>query len=174
MFWLYNHNFGVDAPVFDDLGQPLEGPNYLVELWGGATAESLAPTLAAFSRDRVIIPFGMNGYFIDRDLDGSGLSTVFSVPPISVPSWLQVRAWDARLGATYQDVVALGQGGYGESSLFQAIGSDPFSFPPNIPAALIGLQSFSLRPIPEPSTWALLALSGASCLVWRWRRRARD
>jgi len=173
-FWLYSQNFGVNAQVFDAFGQPLEGPSYQVELWGGATSDSLVPTLGAFTRGRVIIPFGRNGHFIDLNPDGGGYSTVFSVSPNFFPSWLQVRAWDARLGATYEDAVALGQGGFGESPLFQAIGTDPFTFPPNTPGALIGLQSFSLRPIPEPSTWALLALGGASCLVWRRRGRHSD
>jgi len=169
-FALNNHDFGVDAPVFDALGQPLAGQNYFVELWGGATADSLMPSLGAFSRQRVIISFGVNGYFRDADADRGGYATVFNVPP-TLTSWLQVRAWDARLGATYEDALARGLGGYGESPLFQAVGSYPFAEPPSSPAFLVGLQSFSLRPIPEPSTWALLALGGVSWIVWRRRGR---
>jgi len=69
---------------------------------------------------------------------------------------------DARLGATYEDVVGRGLGSYGESPLFYAQGGDPYNqFP--IPGRLVGLQSFSLRPVPEPSIWALLSWAG-----WRW------
>jgi len=58
---------------------------------------------------------------------------------------LQVRAWDARLGSTYEEVSARGIDGYGESPLFYAQGN---GISPNgvLPAPLIGLRSFSLRP----------------------------
>ena len=56
-------------------------------------------------------------------------------------AWLQVRAWDARLGATYEEVMALGIGGYGESPLFYAQGSNPFKTLPEAPAPFIGLGS---------------------------------
>jgi len=87
-------------------------------------------------------------------------------------AWLQVRAWDARIGSTYEEVAALGIGGYGESPLFYAPGGDPFVIPATPPGPLIGLQSFSLRPVPEPSTWALLALGGL-VLGWTVRQQRR-
>jgi hypothetical protein len=50
-----------------------------------------------------------------------------------------------RFGASYEEAAARGLGGYGESPLFYAKGGDPFDqFP--LPAPLLGLQSFSLRP----------------------------
>ena len=86
-------------------------------------------------------------------------------------AWLQVRAWDARLGGTYEEVMGLGIGGYGESPLFYARGNSPFADPPIPPAPLIGLQSFSLRPVvPEPGTWMLLTLGGLG-LVTATRRK---
>jgi len=163
--------YGIDAPVFDAQGVPLAGTNYLAELWGGTTPDSLTPALE-LSRNsiRLMVPFSNNGYFFSS----AGFLTV----PANWPggggyAWLQVRAWDARLGPTYEAVAALGIGGYGESPLFYARGSDPFLALPEPPAPLIGLQSFSLRPIvPEPSSWALLAVAAtASCwLVRRYRR----
>ena len=91
--------------------------------------------------------------------------TISDVAPYEY-AWLQVRAWDASLGSSYEEVVALGLGGYGESSLFYARGSDPSAINPDIPAPLIGLQSFSLRAIvPEPTAGALLAL-GVGILWW--------
>src|SRR5712692_3688568 len=112
----------VNAPVFDAQGVPLAGPSYLVELWGAATADALAPLLD-FGRNgiRDIVPFMTGGYFIY----GYGRLSVPSVTPPGGYAWLQVRAWDARLGATYEAAVAAGQGGYGGSPLFYAKGGDP-------------------------------------------------
>ena len=158
----------VDAPVYDSLGTPLAGDQYRAELWGSATPDSLTPLLdinQGFTR--VIVPFGTGGYFSS----GTSYLSVLAVPPGGY-AWLQVRAWDARLGATYEEVAALGIGGLGESPLFYAQGRNPLLTPPDLPGPLIGLQSFNLRPIvPEPSTWALLALGGAA--VWWAVRRKR-
>jgi hypothetical protein len=117
---------------------------------------------------RTIIPFETGGYF----QGGSGYLSVVDVPPHGY-AWLQVRAWDANLGSLYEEVEALGIGGYGESPLFYAQGNDPFALLPELPAPLIGLQSFSLRPIvPEPTTGGLLALGGV--MVWSSRRHKRS
>jgi hypothetical protein len=158
---------GIDAPVFDAQGNRLAGANYAAELWGGAMISSLSPTIDFSSRQRLILPFltGLGaGYFTSINE-----MTVWVVPPGSF-AWLQVRAWDTRLGATYEETVLRGLGGYGESSPFFAQGGNPTGLP-TLPRPLIGLQSFSLRPvIPEPSMWALLALGGAA-LWWALRRR---
>jgi hypothetical protein len=162
----------VDAPVFDAQGVPLAGSNYLAELWGGADSNSLAP-LVLIDRGyaREIVPFRTGGYF--RETSSSDNLCVLYVPPYGF-AWLEVRAWDARLGNTYEAVAALGVGGYGKSPLFYAQGSDAFAEPPVFPAPLIGLQSFSLLPmVPEPSTWGLLGLGGAA-LCWARERRRRS
>jgi hypothetical protein len=160
----------VNAPVFDAQGVPLAGSNYLAELWGAATTDSLAP-LQVFDQGgrRLIAPFLSNGYFL------SGISvSVPTVRPFGW-AWLQVRAWDSRLGSTYEEVAALGIGGYGESPLFYAQGNSPYADPPMDPALLIGLQSFSLRPVPEPSTLGLLSLGGmVLCFAWQRRKAGVD
>lgn len=67
----------------------------------------------------------------------------------------------------------VGIGGYGASPLFYAQGSSPFDVL-GVPARLIGLQSFSLLPVvPEPSTWALLALGGTGLCWALWRQRQK-
>ena len=163
------NKIGVDAPVFDAQGAPLAGPNYRAELWGAATPTTLSPlVLIDLGNSREIVPFVTPGYFIPTS--SSDNLCVLSVP-IAGWAWLQVRAWDVRLGATFEDAAARGLGGYGESPLFYARGTDPFDPNGQLPAPLIGLQSFSLLPeVPEPSVWALLAFGGVS-LVWAGRRR---
>lgn len=178
-FEIYNHRVasGIDAPVFDAFGVRLEGADYSAELWGGAAADSLTPVLSYNARERVIIPFltgGEAGYVRHLGDPNRGDPSVFSVPP-SGWAWLQLRAWDARLGTTYEEVAAQGIGGYGESSLFYAQGGNPVVILPDPPGRLIGLESFSLRPIvPEPSAWALLALGGTALwLAARGRSQRR-
>jgi len=161
----YNPLHGVDAPVFDSLGVPLAGTSYRAELWGAMASNSLSPLLdVSEGNSREIVAFRTAGYFVGS----SGFLSVLDVMPDGW-AWLQVRAWDARLGATYEEVSALGLGGYGESPLFYAQGHDPFREPPEVAAPLVGLQSFSLRPVPEPSAGALLAVAGVA-IGWAVRR----
>jgi len=160
----------INAPVFDSQGNGLSGADYLAELYGSANADSLVPTLTVESL-RAILPFrtGTNAGYIA----GSPIMLVTDTLP-GAAAWLQVRAWDSRLGATFESVASLGIGGYGESPLFYADGGNPLS-PSGIPEPLIGLESFNLRPIiPEPSTSALLALGSVVIWMVRQRRRASD
>ena len=164
--------YGINAPVFDAQGVPLSGAIYQAELWGGVSSNSLAPALVLNSGNiRLFVPFTPGGYFF------SSVSTlsVRDVAPRGY-AWLQIRAWDARLGSTYESVTALDIGGYGASPLFYAQGNDPLALPPAPPAPLLGLQSFSLLPVvPEPGT-GVLVLLGFGCLAaWRWfNRRAHS
>lgn len=169
-FLFRNYESGVDAPVVDAQGVPLAGANYLAELWGAATPDSLTPlVLVDQGNQRLIKPFATRGYV--NPIDG-GFLVVLTVPRYGW-AWLQMRAWDARLGATYEEVAARGLGGYGESPLFYAQGGDPFDLLAPVPGRLVGLQSFSLRgAIPEPGTLGLVALGGALFAVTA-RHRSR-
>jgi hypothetical protein len=161
----FDREAGIDAPVFDWTGNPLWGPEWRVELYGGPSPDFLAPTVIVFQYPaREIIPLWRPGYF---------RSTV-GVTPLGVNvgdwAWLQVRVWSVELGATYEAAVATDLGGYGESTTFYALGSPPDGLVP--PASLRGLDSFSVRKIvPEPSPWAMVLLGGLGLWWTRWRWR---
>jgi hypothetical protein len=59
-------------------------------------------------------------------------------------AWLQVRAWDTRLGSSYEEVASLGLGGYGQSLLFQARGGE--SYEPYSGAAAVRPRIVQPRP----------------------------
>ncbi len=157
---------GVDAPVTDGEGIPLAGARYRAELWGGSSQDSLAPAVLVLDGNRrEMAPFTAQGYVV---------SPVSSLSILDVPAfgwaWLQLRAWDTTVGASYEEALERGLGGYGESPLFHAQGRSGFD---PIPAPLLGLQPFSLRPvIPERGPVALLSLGGA--LVWFTFRRSKS
>ena len=156
---------GIDAPVLDWRGERLWGEAWRVELYGGPSTDSLRPTLAwDHHHTREIVPLNSPGYFTSAySLDVPGVGEAGW-------AWLQVKVWSSELGATYEDVVGKGLGGYGESSLLYLQGGSPDAH--MLPTALVGLQSFSVRPIvPEPGTAALLVVGGLGLCWWLPRRR---
>jgi len=156
--------YGIDAPILDAAGLPLEGPRYLAALYGGPSEDSLTPAIHLGSP--VYSPFfsGVGaGYFEQSEVE------VATVPP-GGNAWLRVHAWDTTLGTTYDDVKAQGIGGYGESNFLFLRGGTELE----LPKPLIGLESFGLRAvIPEPNA-ALLLLLGVPWLVWRCGKRSRS
>jgi hypothetical protein len=162
---------GFDVPVFDAAGNRLSGTGYVAVLYGGPSPDTMQlgddQGLAPMSPvPFTFIPVGLGGYFRDPSF-----VEVNSIPPGGF-AWLQVRAWDVRLGATFDDAVKQGLGGYGESSLFYARGGNPTGLP-GLPEPLTGLQSFSLLPVvPEPNSF-LLVLPGLPLLLFLRRRRCK-
>lgn len=161
-------NFGpsVDAPVFDGAGNRLSGDSYLAILYVGSTADSLQPVLNAATSIVAVQPFltgAASGYIFPATVRAENVTGGSLV-------WVEMRVWDARLGATFDEVEQLGLGGYGKSTLFQTL-SGGTHLPQ--PRPLIGLQSFSLLPeVPEPGTLSLIILSSSLLLFSgrHWRR----
>jgi hypothetical protein len=151
----YDSIHGLDAPVYDASGKRLEGANFVAMLYGGVTMDSLQ----AIAPASPFLTGSLAGYFFDRQ------NYVRAVPGVvpGGPAWVQVRAWDARLGDSYEQVAALGTGGYGESNLFRLNSGGCLQCEPSY---LVGLQSFSL--VPEPSS-LLLVLLALPWLFVRWR-----
>lgn len=125
---LYGTN--VDAPIFDiDGATGLNGSNFLAQLYGGPSLELLRPAgqPSAFKG-------GFSaGYFFYQ------IVTLPAVPPGS-GAVVQVRAWDARKGSSYEEARAMG-GKFGKSTLLTLTTGDDWTGP----ADLDGLQSFSLQ-----------------------------
>lgn len=85
---------------------------------------------------------------------------------------MQMVAWDNRGGTitTWQDAEAAWLAGdiaAGKSPIFtvESIGGDF-----NVPPYMIGLQSFNIYLIPEPSTFALAGLGAAALMIFRRRK----
>ena len=120
----------VEAPVFDIDGVvPLNGSNYLAQLYGGPSLEFLRPVgqPSTFKSG-----FGA-GYF------NSQIVTLPTVAPGS-NAIVQVRAWDGTKGSTYEEARAF-SGRFGKSELLTlTLGGDLIP-----PVNLVGLKSFNLQ-----------------------------
>ena len=129
-----------NAPIFDVDGvTPLAGSNFLYHVYAGRTAEFLRP-LGAPS------PFltGGNAGYI------RGYSRVVPDVPANQTAYVQVRAWEAAAGATYEEARAAG-GKFGFSEIEPTITS---TFGRRVP-----MESFSLR-AGEPFFFAALLAVG--------------
>jgi len=150
----------VDAPIYDVGGTTrLSGTGFYAQLYGAA----VGGTLAAIG-DPLTFSTGRPGYVL-----ATGVDTTRAIPGVTPGgnAVVQIRAWSAASGSTYEAALAAG-GAVGSSDTLTLVTGGGGS-PPGPPADLIGLQSFSLTAIPEPSTLAL-GLLGAALLVIRRRK----
>jgi hypothetical protein len=125
-----SYGTNVDAPVFDIDGTThLNGSNYVAQLYAGSSLGLLRPAgqPSAFKGG-----FGA-GYFFPQ------LVTLPTVPPGS-NAIVQVRAWDARMGSSYEEARATGAR-FGKSGLLTVMAGGGLM----LPTDLDGLQSFSLQ-----------------------------
>lgn len=160
-----NTGFQVDAPVFDAAGVPLSGTNYYAMLYGGESTNQLHRALAADGHTLLTpVPFtynpgGATGYFI-YPLD----AFVIAAPLQMI--WLQVKAWDGRIGSSYEEALSRNIGGVGESALFQERGVSHWGGQSGEPTRLKGLRSFSLSPVTGVLVRAIRREGDAVVLEW--------
>jgi hypothetical protein len=145
---------GIDAPVFDTdcatrlAGAALPGPGVC-----GQTPDSLSPV-------GWVMPFRT----------GQSQRATFTASSSRSPEpsqddlvYTQLRAWEARAGASFEEAVASG-GKYGMSNIVPM----RTVMPPGTPNEPVGLQSFCL--VPEPGSGTLLLLGGGLWLLAARRR----
>ena len=152
----------IDAPVTYAGGGRVTGTGAGAVL-GQLYAAAPGGTLAAVG---VPVPF--------RDGAGAGYITAGGTINVGVaagsPAQVKLVAWYSSQGATYADAMAKGAGGVGESAVITVAATGGGGSPPALPAALTGLQGFSVSAIvPEPSV-AALGLLGAGLLLIRRKK----
>src|SRR2546428_2430157 len=116
----------VDAPFFNEDGIGLDGSNYLAQLYAWKTGDGFVPVGGP-------VPFATNGYFF-----GGAVLVPFVYG--CNPLWVQVRAWAAQGGTTFEQASA-GGGWTGVSGvLFVTHAGDPGRPETGCEGRLIGLQ----------------------------------
>lgn len=156
----------IDAPVYDLTvgGTMLAGTGYLAQLYtgpAGTTEDKLVPTGAT-----VDFRTGLAAGYVNVGTDGS--RTIPNVTPGSL-AVVQVRAWTAASGSTYEQAMASSLPGAkaGKSSLLTV---QTKASALELPVNLVGLASFAVTPVPEPAMFALGTL-GLALLTLRARGR---
>jgi len=148
-----------DAPVFlDTVGGPnkASGAAYMAQLYAGPSASALAAIGSP-------VPF----------LTGTGAgywrSAALAIPSVAPggTASVQIRAWAASAGATYEAALASGSG-FGTSTPILSVVTGGAGSPPSLPTDLAGLSSFAITGVvPEPSVLALGVLGGLALLIRR-------
>jgi hypothetical protein len=148
-------------PIYDvDSATPLSGSNYLAQLYGGPTLDSLMRA-------------GSPGTFrtsIARP--GTIRPKIVQVPNVAPTEWAyaQLRVWEAARGATYEEARALG-GKFGRSEIVRVqTGGWPLDGgPPWIPPLLTNVPSFNLEagfPLFNVGTIELVERRPNHAFVW--------
>jgi hypothetical protein len=153
---------GVVAPIYGVDGVTgLAGDAYTAQLFGGpegTAVDSLTPlTPVTVFRTGAAAGFVVSGNVVSVTGVAGGATAT-----------LQLRAWDNQGGTlTEFDAAQAAGAAWGASTPFDIVTGNPDAVPPGVPAVMTGLTSFAL--VPEPSTFALLAL-GAGALFLRRRK----
>jgi hypothetical protein len=149
---------GVNAPVHDTDGtNSLSGPGFQAILYFAPGTNALEATLTPVNNTQTGFASGLSaGFFF------GGTKSIAGTSPGDVVS-AQVRAWRLSDGATWEIASATGKAGKGNIVSVKLAASNGAI--PN----LVGITSFNLMQVPEPSTIAL-ALLGGSLLLFRRRK----
>jgi len=143
----------IDAKVLDDKGAALAGTAF----WAQAYVKLATDPDSSFAPVGAAVNFrtGNNaGYIVPVVLT----TTYADQTSVNV----QMRAWEAAGGTSYEAAVAAGKLAGMSTPVTLKVATAPAP-----PADMIGLTSFQLSAIPEPSTLALGVLGAAALLLRR-------
>jgi hypothetical protein len=148
-------------------GTPAFGTNYQVQLYYGASTASegsLISVTNAPARLRSETTSLPGTWFL------GGFRYLLGFDSQSGTVNLQVRVWDIDWGLTYEAALANPSydGLYGKSEVFQYLIPLTFTAPPD-DFLMANFAGFDIDVIPEPSSFALLALGAAILLRRRYR-----
>jgi len=156
-------NGGVDAAVFDGNGAKLSGDAYLLQIWAGPDASSLA---AASTPQPFRTQAAAAGYI------AAVTATANNVVP-GANGIVEARVWRVAAGSTYDLAAASADnsplGNYLKSNQL-TVKSGGDGAPPSLPTAITGLtwqNGGKLVVVPEPSVVALGVLGGVALLIRR-------
>ena len=130
---------------------------WTAELWGGVSANSLAPVAGADA------PILTKGFFVTANTP-----VVIPGVPEGFPAFLQLRVWDNEGGTitSWAQAIAADLFGLAQSAVFQSLPLGGLAPPPN----MVGLTSFNIHWVPEPTTFALAGAGAALLLIFRRRK----
>jgi len=157
---------GVDAKIVDASGAGLSGTDWFAQLYFAPGASAAESSLTAVALPPVDFRTGLAAGYVRVGTAGAReLAGVTAGGDATV----QIRAWNAAAGATYEAASAAANGIFGKSNLIN-VKTGGAGAPPGPPTDLVGLQGFAVNPVvPEPTTVAL-GLLGAGLLFLRRRK----
>lgn len=141
----------------------LLGTGFTAQLWAAPGANQAESSLQ---------PLAITTTFQTVAAGAGVLKNAGSVPIPNAPegsiATLELRVWDNQGGTitSYAAAVAAGAA-VGSSPIFN---SQPLGLVTVTVPELIGLQSFNIHAVPEPSTFALAGLGAAALLIFRRRK----
>jgi hypothetical protein len=165
---LYGENNGCGAIA----GTRIDGglhPTAMAALYAGSPGALEADLVLVGS----IVGFrsGLAAGYFSPDSHGSWTKTISFIRGGGLAS-LQVRAWDACDASvqSYEQALVTPGALVGKSSIFDVVTGNGGSGAPTPPADMVGLDSFTLYSVPEPSGLSLIVVAGCGVyLVWRRR-----
>jgi hypothetical protein len=168
---IYNYVSGMGVDDFPSGnvtwgGQLLQGSGFSAQLWAAQGFNMPEGSLQPAS------PITSFRTGTDAGFLAGTTATLTGVPSDSPSATLVLRVWDNQGGIIHTWPQALNAGtAHGESPLFNLVN---IGGGVNAAPALVGLQSFNIWQIPEPSTLALVCLGAAAALIFRHRRNRSD